>query len=187
MEKNIQLNKTSVNTVLLQVTISTTRSDVANLIQVLRKIALGCEEKMRNSLEFERDFHDSKVHSLMPRQPLPDVPPFHPAFRVNVQTPDGDVSRARSLGYDHANVEYFSLEEAERQIAGGRTLVSATMVAPYPPGSPVLLPGEEISPAVVKYLRALDVKEVHGLSEGRLRFFSEKALAEEELRKRAVR
>lgn len=128
-----------------------------------------------------------KVRPLTPLQPLPGVPPFHPAFRVNVQTPDGDVGRARSLGYDHANVEYFSLEEAERQIAEGRTLVSAKMVTPYPPGSPVLLPGEEISPAVVKYLLALDVKEIHGLTKRRLRVFKEKALAEEELRVRAVR
>ncbi|RWX08423.1 aminotransferase class I/II-fold pyridoxal phosphate-dependent enzyme [Rhizobium hidalgonense] len=186
MEHNIQVNKTSVNTLLFQVTTGTTRSDASNLIQVLRKIALNCEEKMRNSSKFEREVHEKKVRSLTPRQPLPDVPPFHPAFRVNVQTPEGDVSRAQSLGYDHASCEYFSLEEAERLIAEGRTLVSAKMVVPYPPGSPVLVPGEEIMPAVVQYLLALDVKEVHGLTKKGLRVFTEKALAEE-LRLREAR
>ncbi|WP_261336756.1 beta-eliminating lyase-related protein [Rhizobium leguminosarum] len=57
-EHNIQINKTSRNTALFIVNIGTTRSDVANFIQVLRKIALDCEERARNFSKIERSIHE---------------------------------------------------------------------------------------------------------------------------------
>ncbi len=43
-----------------------------------------------------------------------------------------------------------------------RELVSASFVTPYPPGFPVLVPGQVISEAILAFIRALDVKEIHG-------------------------
>ena len=44
----------------------------------------------------------------------------------------------------------------------GREVVSATFVTPYPPGFPILVPGQVISESILRYLRAVDVKEIHG-------------------------
>ena len=40
--------------------------------------------------------------------------------------------------------------------------VSAVFVIPYPPGFPMLVPGQIVTPDIVHYLRKLDVKEIHG-------------------------
>ena len=49
--------------------------------------------------------------------------------------------------------------------------VSAEMVTPYPPGIPVLGPGEEISPEIVAYLREASATglKVHGPEDRTLR------------------
>ena len=46
--------------------------------------------------------------------------------------------------------------------AGGDEVVSAAFITPYPPGFPVLVPGQVVTREIVKYLMALDVKEIHG-------------------------
>jgi arginine decarboxylase len=33
---------------------------------------------------------------------------------------------------------------------------------PYPPGFPILVPGQQVSPEILEFMRRLDVKEVHG-------------------------
>lgn len=50
-------------------------------------------------------------------------------------------------------------------------LVSAEMVAPAPPGIPVLLPGEEITPGVAAYLQAVEAAgvPVHGAADQKLK------------------
>ena len=59
----------------------------------------------------------------------------------------------------------------------GREIVSATFVTPYPPGFPILVPGQVFSAEILAYLLALDVKEIHGYHpENGLRVFNEHAL-----------
>ncbi|WP_246728676.1 aminotransferase class I/II-fold pyridoxal phosphate-dependent enzyme, partial [Rhizobium laguerreae] len=154
---DIQINKTTRNTILAMATIGTTRSDVANFIQVLRKIALDCEERARNFSKIERSIHDDKVRSLTLQQPLPRFSNFHPAFRPNMETKDGDMGFANDLAMEDDNCEYLQPADAERAISGGRVVVSASLVVPYPPGSPILVPGQVIDIQTLKYLRALDV------------------------------
>lgn len=57
MKNSIQINKTTANTALFMLTIGNTRSDGANLIGFLRKIALDCEEKIGTARKIEKDFH----------------------------------------------------------------------------------------------------------------------------------
>jgi len=40
--------------------------------------------------------------------------------------------------------------------------VSTTYVTPYPPGYPVLVPGQVFSPEILSFMRSLDTPEVHG-------------------------
>ncbi|NKK39392.1 ornithine decarboxylase [Rhizobium leguminosarum bv. viciae] len=183
-EHEIQINKTSRNTVLFIVNIGTTRSEIAHLIEVLMKIARETDEKVRGFSTIERRIHDQQVLSLTQKQPpLPNYSAFHPAFYPathsfnKVEARDGDIRSAHYLSLDYANCEYLSLDECEGAIAGGRELVSARLVTPYPPGSPILAPGQVITPAILQFLRKCEVREIHGLRpELGLRVFREKTL-----------
>ena len=56
-------------------------------------------------------------------------------------------------------------------------MVSASFVIPYPPGFPVLVPGQVINHEIIDFLLAIDVKEIHGYRpELGLRVFTDAAL-----------
>jgi arginine decarboxylase len=179
----IQINKTSRNTVLFMTNIGSTRSAVAYLLEVLVKIARDVDQRVADMSAIERRIHDKRVRSLTLEQPpLPDFSSFHSAFRVSAgkasQTRDGQMRQAFFLSYDDANCEYIGMDEAAEAIAGGRDLVSALFVIPYPPGFPILVPGQVISAEILKFMAALDVREIHGFRpELGFRIFNEEALA----------
>ena len=67
------------------------------------------------------------------------------------------------LSYDADACDHVPLDGAVvDRVAAGEEIVSASFVTPYPPGFPVLVPGQVMSPEILSYLRALDVKEIHG-------------------------
>lgn len=69
------------------------------------------------------------------------------------------------------------MADAASAIRGGRELVSALFVIPYPPGFPILVPGQTISAEILQFMAALDVKEIHGFRpELGFRNFTEDAL-----------
>ena len=69
------------------------------------------------------------------------------------------------------------LGTARRRIAEGETLVSTTFVVPYPPGFPVLVPGQVFSKEIIYFMAQLDVKEIHGYNhELGLSVFTQEAL-----------
>ena len=41
-------------------------------------------------------------------------------------------------------------------------MVSAKFVIPYPPGFPIMVPGQVITQETITFMRKLDVKEIHG-------------------------
>ena len=41
-------------------------------------------------------------------------------------------------------------------------LESAAFVTPYPPGFPILVPGQIVTKDILDYLTAVDVNEIHG-------------------------
>ena len=74
-----------------------------------------------------------------------------------------------------------------RRLAEGKRLVSTTFVVPYPPGFPVLVPGQVVSKEIVYFLAQLDVKEIHGYNhELGLSVFTEEALARMEAQRNAA-
>jgi len=180
----IQINKTSRNTVLFMTNIGTTRSSVAFLIEVLVKIATELEQEREDASRVERKLIDKRIKSLSEElPPLPDFSYFHAAFSPGaankVKTSEGDIRSAFFLAYDEENCEYMTIDEATIGAAmkSGRELVSASFVTPYPPGFPVLMPGQVISEQILAFIRALDVKEIHGYEpEIGLQLFTEEAL-----------
>ncbi len=182
----IQINKTSRNTVLFMTNIGTTRSSVAYLIEVLVKIATEIDVQRDDSSPIERKVFAKKVDSLLNKlPPLPDFSRFHDAFRPGggagdkSNTPEGDIRRAFFLAYEEDNCEYFPVDDdtIDKHINAGREVVSATFIIPYPPGFPILVPGQVVSLEILGFMRALDVTEIHGYQpELGLRVFTTKAV-----------
>ncbi len=182
----VQINKTSRNSVLFMTNIGTTRSSVAYLIEVLVKIARELDEKNSELSLSERALHETAVLRLTnPSAPLPDFSSFHEAFRADpvetpagpVWTPEGDVRRAFFLAYDDSLCEYLMPEQIQEKLESGQQVVSATFVTPYPPGFPVLVPGQTFSRQILQYMGSLDTSEVHGLRADRgYRVYIDKAL-----------
>ena len=164
---NIQLNKTSRNSVLLQSNINNTRSDVAHLIRVLVDISREIEETLKTGGEGTRSTFAARVKSLMDDVPdLPNFSRFHEAFRKNAgkKTAEGDMRTAFYGAYVEEECEYLPLfsPEVDKRLKNGPELVSANFVIPYPPGFPIMVPGQVITAETVDFMRKLDVKEIHG-------------------------
>lgn len=168
----IQLNKTSRNSVLLQSNINNTRSDVAHLVRVLVEICHGIEKRLADGGEGERASFSKRVKSLMTDVPdLPNFSHFHEAFRSDAgrTTPEGDMRTAFFKAYDASVCEYVPLTGAEcdRRLREGPEMVSANFVIPYPPGFPIMVPGQVLTQETIDFMRKLDVKEIHGYEKAR--------------------
>ena len=175
----VQINKTSRNTVLFMTNIGTTRSSVAFLVEVLVKIAGELEDRISEMGLSERARFEEKLRRLTTNTaPLPDFSGFHPVFRDRTATtPEGDVRKAFYLSYDDVNCEYLSGEQIEERLDAGRDVVSATFVTPYPPGFPVLVPGQLVSRQILAFIRHLDTPEIHGYKpDFGYRVYTEKAI-----------
>jgi arginine decarboxylase len=176
----IQINKTSRNTVLFMTNIGTTRSSVAYLIEVLVSIARDIDNHAAEMNLAERAvFERAVMHLTNPIAPLPHFSGFHPAFlsQSDPPTPEGDVRRAFFLSYDHTMCEYLPANDIEEKMENGESVVSATFVTPYPPGFPVLVPGQIFSNEILSFMRSLDTPEIHGYQpELGYRVYTSKAL-----------
>lgn len=180
---NIQVNKTSRNSVLLQSNINNTRSDVAHLIRVLLEIATEVDQSLvRNGAEARSQF-EARVKSLMVDVPdLPNFSHFHDAYRLDSGdlTPEGDMRSAFFAAYREEDCEYVPLfgAECEKRLADGPPMVSANFVIPYPPGFPIMVPGQVLTHETIEFMRKLDVKEIHGYERERgLKLIAPAALA----------
>ncbi len=71
--------------------------------------------------------------------------------------------------YDAAGCEYVPIlgAECDRRLREGPEMVSANFVIPYPPGFPIMVPGQVITPETIEFMRKLDVKEIHGYEKAR--------------------
>lgn len=176
----IQINKTSRNTVLFMTNIGTTRSSVAYLIEVLVEIANELDDLLDDASKMERRSFENRVTALVKHvPPLPDFSRFHEAFRSGNVTPEGDIRCAFFLAYNEENCDYLNLDDVlMERLDAGEELVSASFIIPYPPGFPILVPGQVISPEILSFMRALDVSEIHGYRPDLgLRVFTNEALA----------
>jgi arginine decarboxylase len=176
----IQINKTSRNSVLFMTNIGTTRSSVAYLIEVLVEIANELDDLLDDASKMERLSFDRRVKNLTENYPpLPDFSRFHDAFRPDNITPEGDIRTAYYLSYDEKNCDYLELDGSLKEaLDAGEEVVSASFIIPYPPGFPILVPGQVISQEILAFMRALDVNEIHGYrADLGLRVFTKDALS----------
>ena len=163
----IQVNKTSRNSVLIQSNINNTRSDVAHLIRVLAEISGEIERDLSQGGVNAASAFAARVKSLMTDVPdLPNFSHFHDGFRGDAgdKTNEGDIRSGFYAAYDEAGCEHIRLNDPEidRRLKNGPDLVSANFVIPYPPGFPIMVPGQVITQETIDFMRKLDVKEIHG-------------------------
>ncbi|BBZ14152.1 aminotransferase class I/II-fold pyridoxal phosphate-dependent enzyme [Mycobacterium branderi] len=184
----IQINKTSINSVLLIFTIGVTWSSVHYLLDALRRVAADFERNLAAAGTEDRTLHERRVEEITEDLPaLPDFSEFDNAFRPDSSCSFGDMRSAFYAGYEDSDREHVQLGAAGRRLAEGKPLVSTTFVVPYPPGFPVLVPGQVISKEILYFLAELDVKEIHGYNpELGLSVFTEAALQRMASTRRAV-
>jgi arginine/lysine/ornithine decarboxylase len=155
------------------------RSSVHYLLDVLRRIALDFEHQASAASAADRALQQRHVEEITDDLPhLPDFSEFDIAFRPVDECSFGDMRAAFYAGHEETDREHVLIGAAGRRLAEGQTLVSTTFVVPYPPGFPVLVPGQVVSKEIVYFLAQLDVKEIHGYNPDLgLSVFTEEALA----------
>jgi arginine decarboxylase len=164
---DIQINKTSRNSVLLQTNINNTRSDAALLVKALTDLSREIDRRLEQGGPAERAAFEARVRSLMTDVPdLPNFSRFDDVFRDDPRGPsnEGHMREAFFMAYDEANCEFLRLAspEIDERLKNGPPLVSANFVIPYPPGFPIMVPGQVIAADTITFMRKLDVKEIHG-------------------------
>lgn len=160
---NIQINKTSRNTVLFMTNIGTTRGSVTYLTNALLKIADELDQEFKSLSQKEARNRNERIKSLTEDfPPLPDFSYFHHSFQAVPGVPGGNIREAFFLAYNEENYEYMPLLECLPAMEDNRILVASSFIIPYPPGFPVLVPGQVVSKEIISFLTALDVSEIHG-------------------------
>ncbi|TAF74456.1 MAG: aminotransferase class I/II-fold pyridoxal phosphate-dependent enzyme [Bacteroidetes bacterium] len=175
---NIQVNKTSRNTVLLMTNIGTTRSSVTFLINALLQMASQLDESNRSLNKREAEISQKHITSLIKDvPPLPDFSHFHTSFLASPSVPGGNIREAYFLAYNEDMCQYIPINECLEALQKNKNLVSTSFVIPYPPGFPILVPGQVVSEGIIRFMIALDVKEIHGYrADLGLKIFNEEAL-----------
>ena len=175
---SIQVNKTSRNTVLLMTNIGTTRGSVTFLINALLQIADELDESNRSLNKRETEISAKHIQSLIKDvPPLPNFSAFHRSFLAAPGVPGGNIREAFFLAYEEELCEYVLLQDCLQLLNKNKELVSTSFIIPYPPGFPILVPGQMVSEAILQFMIALDVKEIHGYrADLGLKIFTQEAL-----------
>ncbi len=171
---DIQINKTSHNTVLFIINIGADENNIQYLIEALHHIAnkldnsptLTGNDKYTVNLPLTRNYH----HKFIAAQS---------AKENNFQAVK--LRDAYYAGLDKKNTTYTPINaELMTQISNGETLVSAGFITPYPPGFPIIVPGQLINFDTLNYLQNIQIKEIHGYHpEQGLKTFTSDYLARE--------
>jgi arginine decarboxylase len=153
---DIQVNKTSRHTVLFLINIGATQATIDYLLQVLHEMAA----------KFHGERHSKRPAAVLePSIPLPEKRLYHPAFQPFPASDFTaiDLRAAHYQGIDEENVDYLPLSaDTLQHVQAGQQWVSASFVTPYPPGFPVIVPGQIITAEILVFFQHIKVKEIHG-------------------------
>ncbi|MDX8382080.1 MAG: ornithine decarboxylase [Ghiorsea sp.] len=152
---NIQVNKTSRHTVLLIINIGATDQSINHLLRVLTEISERMVQAKPTTIQPSDSFT------------MPQKRHYHARYQAYPNQPKmEDFANIRNAYYDAyntENIEYVQLTtENMKRSKSGETWVSATFVTPYPPGFPLLVPGQIIDHDVLLYISKIVDDEIHG-------------------------
>jgi len=145
---DIQINKTSRNTILFIVNIGVKQSGIDYLLQTLKQIS----HQLTTNVHIE-----SKSASV----DLPQSRRYHSRF-VPVESKHNNnfqavnIRHAYYAGLDSKNICYQYLNsELMQAVLKEKQVVSAGFVTPYPPGFPIIVPGQLITYDILLYLMVI--------------------------------
>ena len=153
---DIQINKTSRNTILFIVNIGVKQSGIDYLLQALGQI----------SHQLDTNVH---IESQSISVDLPQNRQYHPRF-IPIESKHNNfqavnIRQAYYAGLDSKNICYQYLNnELMQAVLKEKQVVSASFVTPYPPGFPIIVPGQLISYDILLYLQSIKISEIHGYS-----------------------
>ena len=169
---DIQVNKTSRHTVLFLINIGATQASIDYLMQVLHEMTAKFKHERRKSSRLEQEA------SI----PLPEKRIYHPAFLpfASGEYQASDIRTAYFEGSEARHTTYIPHSaHTQEQVQAGKQWVSASFVTPYPPGFPVIVPGQIITTEILTFFQHIKVKEIHGFSfELGFKVFSDDYLAQ---------
>lgn len=157
---DIQLNKYSDNTVLLMVTIGASRSTVENITHALLRYAQSLRDL---GVPLRAEFRPDEVTGDKNTERRKNKTSWIPKFSAFAECPV-TVANARpnDLGRFFYNDDNYIVERRRLKECVGKKYPSAGFVVPYPPGYPVLVPGQVISDEMIDFLREVATTEIHG-------------------------
>ncbi|MFY8148593.1 MAG: hypothetical protein ACOVNL_05160 [Prochlorococcaceae cyanobacterium] len=163
---DIQVNKTSLSTVLFIIHIGSTRGMITYLLESLSTIALELDAEIQQSSSAHFEARHKRIQDRLCNPVIvPSFTVFHDCFGREKSNGSvaGNIRKAFYLARESGAIHYIipTLELAE-SIDQGAELVSGAMVTPYPPGYPILLPGQVISSEIIRFLLAIQGQEIHG-------------------------
>jgi arginine decarboxylase len=155
---NIQVNKTSRNTVLFILNIGATKNSVDYLYKTLEE--LSDQLLFSNLEEIEKNLKEKNY-------PLPQMRQYHSRYLLDCGNQKiSEIANIRLAYYDAYNldrIEYILVNQFSIDLAKqGQTWVSANFVTPYPPGFPILVPGQIINHNILIYISSILNDEIHG-------------------------
>jgi arginine decarboxylase len=154
---DIQVNKTSRKTVLFIINIGASEKTIDYLVRILEEIS----ERLASTPKTQKKLITEDDQSV----DLPQKRIFHKGF-IPIKTDTceiPDLRRAFFAAYDKKVIDYIPLtNETIKQVLNDKKIISASFVTPYPPGFPVLVPGQIITYDILLYLQRMKIKEVHG-------------------------
>lgn len=142
----------------------------ADSLRSVRK-ASACWRRLETLLadggtDAQRTF-EARVRSLVTDVPtLPNFSHFLDSFREDPASTsgEGNMRSAFFAAYQQDQCEHVKLSShgIDRRLKEGPEMVSANFVIPYPPGFPIMIPGQVINAETVEFMRKLDVTEIYG-------------------------
>ncbi len=97
---------------------------------------------------------------------MPNFSHFADAYRDDAKSKsrEGHMRDGFYAAYNEGDCEYVLLrsDEIDNRLENGPEIISANFVIPYPPGFPIMVPGQVVTKEIIGFMRALDVKEIHG-------------------------
>ena len=176
---DIQVNKTSHNTILFIINIGVDDKHIRYLLQSLHHIASKLDhspaitghEKYIASLPLTRSYHQ-RFSAVQASEALAEEGQSYQAVELRP---------AYYAGMKAENIEFVPLSAALlEEVASGRELVSAGFITPYPPGFPIVVPGQLITRDILRYLQNIQIKEIHGYHADKgLKLFTREFLRED--------
>jgi len=163
---DIQVNKTSRNTVLFIIHIGSTRGMITYLLESLNTIVREIDTRVGRLSPPQLNSHDERLACRKSLNiEIPHWAEFHPLFCSHHIGSHSilNIRQAYYLSRSDRAIKYINLnQDLASSIDHGEVLVSAALVTPYPPGYPLLLPGQIISSDAVRYLLSIIDHEIHG-------------------------